>query len=194
MSSAFWFSYVVLWLLVIVLALLVLLLYRQFGLAYMSGEQRLSMQGLDVGASAPEFSVMTVVDGPIRPLQVRWNGQKSRLLVFSSPSCTVCEKLAHDVGDLPDEWPHVEFIWVDREEGGSFIRSIDYEAGWVRGVAADGAAHREWDVSAVPFAYAVSASGEILAKRLVNTGDDVRDLLGLATESTALASTAEVLQ
>jgi hypothetical protein len=60
MNVAFWFSYAVLWIIVIMLSLLVLLLYRQFGLTYMSGQRRINMQGLDVGARAPSFSLLSV--------------------------------------------------------------------------------------------------------------------------------------
>jgi methylamine dehydrogenase accessory protein MauD len=193
-NLALWFSYALLWIFVIVLALLVLLLYRQFGLAYMSGQRRISMQGLDVGARASSFSLVSAVGEPHRVLWGDDDGPRPRLVVFGAPACAVCDRLSEDVAFLPREWPHVEFVWVDREDGGQLSRSIDQARGWLRGVAAGDAAHREWDVSAVPFAFVVSAEGEILRKRLVNTRDDVRELLAIVTGSTAMPSTAEVLQ
>ena len=39
MSGFFWATYVILWIFVVLLTLMVLLLYRQFGLSWMSGQR-----------------------------------------------------------------------------------------------------------------------------------------------------------
>jgi hypothetical protein len=56
-----------LWVAVIVLTVLVLLLYRQFGLAYMSGRTRAGLQGLDLGARARPVA-LTALDGTARDI------------------------------------------------------------------------------------------------------------------------------
>jgi len=56
-----------LWVAVIVLTVLVLLLYRQFGLAYMSGRTRAALQGLDLGARARPVA-LTALDGTARDI------------------------------------------------------------------------------------------------------------------------------
>jgi hypothetical protein len=43
MSSLFWVTYIVLWILVVALVLMVVLLYRQFGLMLMPGRRRMSL-------------------------------------------------------------------------------------------------------------------------------------------------------
>jgi hypothetical protein len=192
MNVAFWFSYAALWTLVVILTLLVLLLYRQFGLTYMSGQRRINMQGLDVGARARNFSLLGAGGEPHR---VSWSEQHQpswRLIVFGAPTCAVCERLSLDVAVLPDEWPEVDFVWVDRRDGRDLGRLIDGPAGWLHGVAPDDAVHREWDVSAVPFAFVVSSDGEIVRKQLVNTGEDIQELLEVVPRFTAMPPTAEV--
>lgn len=176
MSTGFWFSYVVLWVFFIVITLLVILLYRQFGLTYMAGSRRISLQGVDVGASVPDLSL-------IRPsgesAEFLWNGESRRpaLIVFAAPKCAVCEPLAEEVRALPTGWPTVDFVWVDRFDPDRTTRPLDRAAGWIVGTAADDAAHRDWDVAAVPFAFAVSAHGDVVSKALVNHRDDLESLI-----------------
>ena len=114
MSDAFWVSYVLLWVLVVGLLGLVLLLYRQFGMSYLAPHAQVSMQGLDVGSRAPAVA-LEGLDGEERGLT--WggspNGLRARLMLFALPSCSICVDLAGELQTLPDQWPGVEFAWVD---------------------------------------------------------------------------------
>jgi hypothetical protein len=180
MTAAFWFSYAVLWFLVLLLGLLVVLLYRQFGLTYMSGQRRMGAQGLDVGSRAPDFVLST----PRSAAQaVEWLGEQStlsgRVLVFASPSCGVCADLDEESVAVPTAWDSLEFIWID-QEGARPRRAVEDADDWVVGWAAQDRLHGLWDVSAVPFAFAVAADGEILGKQIVNRGSDLDRLAAAA--------------
>ena len=76
--------------------------------------------------------------------------------------------------------PGVEFAWVDGSAKPRPARPVDDAPGWTVGTAPDDAAHEQWDVSAVPFAFLVAADGVIVSKRLINSRRDVEDQLAEA--------------
>ena len=166
-----------LWFAVIVLTVLVLLLYRQFGLAYMSGRARAAMQGLDLGARARPVA-LTGLDGSARDID--WSAAPvagTTVLVFAQPSCPICGDLAADAAGLPVSWPSSRFVWVDGTVTGRPRRAVDSAPGWIVGTAQDDAVHAAWDVSGSPFAYVVGGNGRIAAKGVVNRAADVERLL-----------------
>lgn len=181
MSDAFWVSYVLLWILVVGLVALVLLLYRQFGMSYLTPHTQVSMQGLDVGSRAPAVA-LDGLDG--EDLGLAWggspNGLRARLMLFALPSCSICVDLAGELESLPEQWPGVEFAWVDGSAKPRPDRLVDAAPGWIVGTVPDDAAHEAWDVSAVPFAFLVAADGVIVSKRLVNSRRDIEDQLSEA--------------
>ena len=186
-----------LWVAVIVLTVLVLLLYRQFGLAYMSGRARAAMQGLDLGARARPVA-LTGLDGSAHDID--WSAAPvpgapvpgapvpgaavpgvttpaATVLVFAQPSCPICGDLAADAAGLPASWPSARFVWVDGTVTGRPRRAVDSAPGWIVGTAQDDAVHAAWDVSGSPFAYVVGAHGRVAAKGVVNRAADVERLL-----------------
>ena len=191
-----------LWFAVIVLTVLVLLLYRQFGLAYMSGRARAAMQGLDLGARARpvaltgldgsahdiDWSAATVPDATVPDATVPdatvpgapvpgVTAPAATVLVFAQPSCPICGDLAADAAGLPVSWPSSRFVWVDGTVTGRPRRAVDSAPGWIVGTAQDDAVHAAWDVSGSPFAYVVGGNGRIAAKGVVNRAADVERLL-----------------
>ena len=196
-----------LWVAVIVLTVLVLLLYRQFGLAYMSGRARAAMQGLDLGARARPVA-LTGLDGSAHDID--WSAAPvpgatgpgatvpgatgpgatapaATVLIFAQPSCPICGDLAADAAGLPASWPSSRFVWVDGTVTGRPRRAVDSAPGWMVGTAQDDAVHQAWDVSGSPFAYVVGASGRIAAKGVVNRAADVERLLANVLGSGASA-------
>lgn len=181
-----------LWFAVIVLTVLVLLLYRQFGLAYMSGRARAAMQGLDLGARARPLA-LTGLDGSAHDID--WSAATvpgatvpgvtvpdvtapaATVLVFAQPSCPICGDLAADAAGLPVSWPSSRFVWVDGTVTGRPRRAVDSAPGWIVGTAQDDAVHAAWDVSGSPFAYVVGGNGRIAAKGVVNRAADVERML-----------------
>jgi hypothetical protein len=181
MSNFFVASYVVLWFLVGILLLLVLLLYRYFGLAFLRGQQRLNLSGLDIGSRAPGLAI--VATGHETPIELQWNleqqnGHLGRFLLFALPTCEVCNQLATGVDDLPAVWRNVEFVWIDGEPSNpAEDHSRPWPLGWLVGFSKGEEAHALMEVSAVPFAYTVAADGRILSKSHVNTVEDVKRVL-----------------
>jgi hypothetical protein len=176
MSGFFWATYVILWIFVVLLTLMVLLLYRQFGLSWMSGQRRLELAGLDVGATAPSLSVEA--PGSTAELVLAWDGtgdgaRQGWLGLFGQPTCPVCKHLwANEIAALPLAWQTIQFVWVDAEPPAS-----PAPLGWQVGVSADESAHAAMEVPGVPYAYVIGPDSRILAKGLVNTFGDVNALL-----------------
>jgi hypothetical protein len=157
---------------------LILLLYRQFGLAYLSGRSRVNLQGLDLG-TRPQPVEITGIDGT--EYEIDWPEVAAKsaavVVVFALPTCPICGDLAKDVAGLPTTWPASKFVWVDGTITARPARAVDGAAGWVVGGAPQDKVHRAWNVSGAPFAYVVGRSGRIEAKGVVNTAADVERLL-----------------
>jgi hypothetical protein len=150
-------------------------------MSYLAPHTQVSMQGLDVGSRAPAVA-LEGLDGAERGLT--WggtpNGLRARLMVFALPSCSICVDLAGELQTLPEQWHGVEFAWVDGSAKPRPDRPVDDAPGWTVGTVPDDAAHEQWDVSAVPFAFLVAADGVIVSKRLINSRRDVEDQLAEA--------------
>lgn len=174
-SPPFWASYVLLWFVVVVLAVLVVLMYRQFGLAFMKPVERAAMQGLDIGASAPAFAL---VGRHKQRHEVRFSGARTQgdptLVLFALPTCDVCKGLWRTVASMPIDYPGVRFVWVDGTNGSVSSGPDGGSAtGWLWGTADADSVHRAWEVSAVPFCFSVDTSGRIVTKQLVNHRSDI---------------------
>ncbi len=169
---------ILLWLVVILLMILVLLLYRQFGLTYLSSRDRLRMYGMDLGTQARPIA-LTGPDGLEH--KIDWHDSSSQaaatVVLFALPSCPICAVLAEETVDLPRRWPTSRFIWVDGLDSVRLARAVDAAPGWVVGSAEHNEVHRAWDVSGAPFAYVVGRSARIDAKGVVNSATDVEQLL-----------------
>ena len=174
MSNAFWGSYILLWTLVTVLMVLVVLLYRQFGLAYLASRDRLGLQGIDLGRPAPPLAEPK---GGAIPRSWRSEGVQAHVVVFALPTCTVCADLAEDVADLPETWPNIGFTWIDGSRSGRPQRAVDRSLGWRVVEDSSGGIREAWDVSAVPFAFLLSGDGVVQAKQVANRGSDLLDFL-----------------
>jgi methylamine dehydrogenase accessory protein MauD len=177
-TTAFWFSYVLLWVLVVMLGLLVVLMYRQFGLAFMRPAERMNMQGLDVGSRAPAFALVDHVEREHEiALGARAGEHAGTAVVFALPTCQICAGLASSLASLPSDYRDVRFVWVDGESSRPPKRELSGVPGWLAGTAPGDRIHRQWDVSGVPFCFVVDRDGRIAAKRLVNARNDVAALL-----------------
>jgi hypothetical protein len=183
---------ILLWFVVILLMILVLLLYRQFGLSYLSGRDRLRMYGMDLGTRAQPI-VLTGPDG--REHKIEWQEPSAQsaatVVLFALPGCPVCAPLAGEVVDLPRRWPTSRFIWVDGMDSARLARAVDTAPGWVVGSAENNAVHDAWDVSGAPFAYVVGRSARIDAKGVVNSATDVEQLLAQVLQAQDDASRSD---
>ncbi len=82
MEGIWLISYIVLWAAVLALGVLVLLLYRQLGIMYLGTAEGVSRDGIDRGATAPDFA-LTDQHGALQ----RLSGYRGRpvMLLFGSP-------------------------------------------------------------------------------------------------------------
>lgn len=175
MSRLFIVSYVTLWVITGALLLLVLLLYRQFGIMLMPGRRRIELGGLDFGERAPEL----VVDLPSenRKSLLTWqktNGKRATLAIVAEPHCPICKALLREGSgiELVSRNPEFDYVWIDEKPP-----SQELPPEWTVAVTADGSAANRMDVPGFPFAYVFGADGEVLVKGLVNTSDEVEQLV-----------------
>lgn len=179
MDGLFLTSYIVLWVIVICLLLLVLLLYRQFGVMLMPGRRRIELQGLDIGERPPEL----LVDYPreSRTSLLTWdsksNGKTATLVIVAEPSCPICKGLLAEgrLESVPRRRRDVEFVWLDEK---SPVKGPPQN--WTLAVAGDGSAARLLDVPGFPFAYVLGSEGDVLAKGLINSVEEVEQLVRIA--------------
>jgi methylamine dehydrogenase accessory protein MauD len=181
-------TYIILWIITVLLTVMVLLLYRQFGLSWMRGRERMSLHGLDVGSTAP---AVTLNGNGRAALPVDWQrSARPSVAVFALPSCPICKQLAERLAESPAPANRIERFWFDAEPPAC---SEDLErAGWRVSVSPDEAAHRAFEVGGLPFAYAIDARGRIAAKGLVNHPEDVDELAAVAAEASAATSEGAV--
>jgi hypothetical protein len=177
MSSIFWVTYGILWLVLSILALLVILLYRQFGLMIMPGGRRVSYGGLDIGARAPAV-LLQVNDA--RPTAFDWAPLSSRgelkatFALFAMPGCPLCSALLRDQDGMrivAQRHPSVQFLWVQAEDNSA--GHIDLDPIWTFARTPDSAAHDAMEVPGSPFAYFIDMQGHILNKGLINRSVDI---------------------
>lgn len=187
MSGAFWVSYALLWFVVVVFGLLIVLVYRQFGLAFMRPADRVAAQGLDVGSRAPAFS-LAGKDGREHRVSFgrKAGADRPTVIVFALPGCDICAGLAELLAALPSDQPHARFVWVDGASPPRPRHAIDIAEGWIFGSVVGDSVHRQWEVSAVPFSFIVAADGRITYKGLVNRREDIEHALTTASDSRVL--------
>lgn len=182
MSTPFLVSYILLWGLTATFGLLLILMFRQVGLTYMPNAQRVRLQGLDIGARAPDFAL---TDHRGVSHDVRFGARSApgpaTFVLFTLPSCGICQDLTSTLTEQSSLAPDVRFVWVAGAPGAATSRRLATPSGWLAGGAAEDAVHAQWGVSAVPFGFVVNASGRVVDKRVVNRREDVDSALALLT-------------
>jgi hypothetical protein len=190
MGRLFVVSYVTLWLVTCSLFVLVLLLFRQFGTMLMPGRRRIELGGLDIGERAPELVVDLPTEGRSSLLtwEKRTDGKSATLVVVAEPHCPICKGLLKEGGiaSVPQR-NDVEFVWLDEKKP-----DHDIPVYWTVAVADDGSAARLLDVPGFPFAYVLGSDGQVLAKGLVNSGEEISSLIGRAGRFEPSLSPSEV--
>ncbi|MGE5336371.1 MAG: methylamine dehydrogenase accessory protein MauD [Gemmatimonadota bacterium] len=177
MTEALVISNVLLWLVVLALLVAVIALARQVGILY----ERVAPMGaltLDagpaVGASAPAMS-LRALDG--RAIELGTPTRGSTLLFFLSPTCPVCKKLLpilRSIRDAEGKWldvvlasdgdiaEHQEFVARQGLSDFPYVLSRDL-----------GMAFR---VGKLPYAVLVDEQGQVRAKGLVNSREQIESL------------------
>jgi methylamine dehydrogenase accessory protein MauD len=171
-------SIVVLWVIVVALGVCVLALSRQIGILYerVAPMGALMMDhGPKVGELAPPIDV-TTWDG--EALSIGAGMAKSTLLFFVSPTCPVCKKLLpmmRSVRNREGAWLDVVLASDgDRSEHAAFRQK--HQLGDFRYVLSQplGMAFK---ISKLPYCVLLDAAGQVRAKGLVNSREQIESLL-----------------
>lgn len=153
MSGSVWVaSYVILWLTVIVLSVAVVALLRQIGVLH----ARLHPLGANFAGEGP------ALESPAPLLSdVDYGDAALTLLAFTSPGCEVCKVLKPSFDALRRGYPEIQ------------LREVDLEV--ARGT------FDAFNVRSTPYAVAVDASGVVRGRGVVNSLEQIEELLDEAT-------------
>lgn len=161
-------SYIVLWALVVGLGVLVLLLYRQLGIMYLGTAEGVSRDGLEKGATAPDFTLTDQYGTSHRLSQYR--GQPVTLL-FGSPHCSPCRILLPQLDDWAQAHPDMAILWLNAaspEESQKFVSELGANLPVLPYTPAENLLDR-YRVRVTPFTFLLDERGIIRAKGLANS-------------------------
>jgi methylamine dehydrogenase accessory protein MauD len=179
MVDALLVSQAVLWIVVLVLAATVLALARQIGVLHerVAPMGALTIdQGPRVGDAAPVFELPALSGRTVRIGGASARGI-STLLLFVSPTCSVCKKLIPIAKSVVAESRDIELVFAsdgDRPEQERMVRENRLEDfGYV--LSTDlGMTYR---IGRLPYAVLIDEAGVVRAKGLVNTREHLESLL-----------------
>jgi len=174
-SSAFYASYVALWVLVFGLALLVLLVYRHFGLSALGTLEGVQRDGLAVGEEAREI---TGVDADGKSFV--WVPGVPTFLLFAAPECQPCAEVLPSVNRLAEVGPRLDLavLAVVAGAGESATRMREkYRLRFPVTAEDGGEIFGDYRVRVTPFAFVIGEDGRVRAKGLCNSVSRIHDLL-----------------
>jgi AhpC/TSA family len=177
-STAFYVSYGVLWVLVIVLSVLLLLVYRHFGMMALGTIQGVQRDGIPVGDAAPDITATRPSGGEtvLRP-----GSSGPALVVFASPDCEPCAVVLPYLNNFVGRSSAPEVITVVPGPATTAERMSDEYRLIYECFAEDGSgAFDAYRVRVTPFAFVVGSDGRVLAKGLCSEPLMLRDLLAAA--------------
>lgn len=178
MSTAFYVSYGVLWVLVIVLSVLLLLVYRHFGMMALGTIQGVQRDGIPVGDKAPDITATT---DTARQVVLKPGSSKPALVVFASPDCEPCTVVLPYLNNLYGKESAPELMVLVPGPAETAERMNAEHRLLFECLAEDGSgAFDAYRVRVTPFAFVVGPDGRILAKGLCSEPLMVRDLLAAA--------------
>lgn len=180
MSTLFWVSYALLWLLVAVLAVAVLALYHHFGQMYLNSRESRADPGPERGRPfTPDKAVDLAGNTVTLPLPDR-----PALVLFASTTCPICAQLRDHVARISAERPDLPVVVFCE---GTEAAVADW-AGDLRDttrVVADPRrrhAHRH-DVAGTPVCVAVARDGTVRATAIVNGYERLAELADAAVST-----------
>jgi hypothetical protein len=178
MSTAFYVSYGVLWVLVIVLSVLLLLVYRHFGMMSLGTIQGVQRDGIPVGDTAPDI---TATSPSGREVVLRPGASGPSLLVFASPECEPCAVVLPYLNNFVGRESAPELITLVPGPATTAASMADDYRLIYECFAEDGSgAFDAYRVRVTPFAFVVGNDGRVLAKGLCSEPLMLRDLLAAA--------------
>jgi len=174
-------SNVVLWILVIVLALMVFALTRQVGILHERVAPAGALQptnGPKVGEHTEEMA-LTALSGERLTIGGKNQDQKSKLVLFISPTCPVCKSLVPTAMHLQQSESHRLTLAFasdgeEVEQHKAYVKDLDisdypYIVSQALGM--------HYQVSKLPFALLIDGEGVLQSKGLVNTREHLESLI-----------------
>lgn len=177
-------SYVALWILVLLEAIVILALARQIGLLHNRlgpTGARMGNAGLELGDDAPPFRVQGF-NG--RPVTLAAERDRPTLLIFISPTCSVCADLGSAILALyQHEKRDIEVVVVsfleDEAENRAYIKR--YRLNDIPYIVSPRIAE-QYRVTTSPYAILVDSNGKVHTKGLVNNIEHLESLLNALDE------------
>lgn len=180
MTTAFWISYVLLWLLVSLLGGFLFLLFRQVGLVYLGSRAGVEHGGIAVGQAAPTIELRDSTGTRLPTTQ--WGDGMPVAVVFSLPSCPICDVVAEELPSVAARWTGIaEVLWVERDDlAAARARRVGSQDALVRTAFATLDGWSRWDVRGTPYVYVVDGGGIVRSRGLVNDASHVEAVLTAA--------------
>ncbi len=168
-------SLILLWIVVLVQGIGLFALYHHFGQMYLNSREGRATQGPEVGSSLKAKNLPVDVAGNAGRLPIP---NRPTLILFTSTTCKVCEKLREVLLTWVPGRSDVEVLLLcggGRRAVAEWARNLVEDVRVVPDPSYGVAAH--FGVGLTPFALAIDASGIVRSKMIVN---DVHGLEALA--------------
>jgi methylamine dehydrogenase accessory protein MauD len=183
--SGWWLaSYLFLWSLVALTLLILLVVLRQLGLIYIqsgSGGIRLD-EGPALGSPIPLIDAVDEVSG--EPFTFPNRKSDFSLLVFTSPTCSICEEAVRGIDALARDNDGDVLVISDREgERNDRLRALI--AAPARFITSE-QRHQAMGIRSTPQALVIDGKGVVLDKTIVNRFEHLQELLDRAVVATNL--------
>ncbi len=183
MSTAWIVAFVVQWVVVLATAVVVIGLLKRTAGALEQAEATLaapvSLGGIPIASRAPDFTVYgaTGLQSGAATLTAEELVDGPTILLFMEQHCPPCRQLAAEIGASLDPANRVRLcVVLDEEDGAPDWLPDDVPVVYQRGRAVS----RAFENSASPQAYLLDLDRIVLAKRIIRSIDDLREMSDLA--------------
>ena len=171
----------VLWLVVILILIYLVALTRQIGILHLRLEPtgaRMTNEGIEVGKYAPFQVLTTIADDPIR---LGPDAERNTILLSLSTTCSACASLADSlrsvIGQAQEQYVLI-FGAADLIEVEAFV--VQHKVTSIPLVISP-EAMTAFQVSGVPYGFALDRSGIVRGKGIVNTAEHIESLANAVT-------------
>lgn len=180
MSGVFYFSYVVLWGLVIIEGILLLLVFRHFGLSALGSAEGISRDGLPIGETVPNFTSITASGE-----HIEWapNMGRSQVLAFVSADCGPCANVLPSLNRLAELGTDLDVTYVvpGSLANASKLVTRFHPPASVTCIAEEASeAYARFRVRVTPYIVIAGRDGRILVKGLCDSPGKLQQYLGLS--------------
>lgn len=179
-------SYALLWFLVVAEGIGLFLVFRQFGVIYLSTRAGVEGDGIIPGRRAPNFTLPTPDGSEVSLAAIRAQG-RGALLIFGAPHCRPCHQLLPEIQRVAASYGE-EMATLFISQGTA--EENRYFAGMFNGPATlllteDERLAQRYKTRVTPFAFAVDRQGVIRGKGLANSHKQLVEMIEQARSAPA---------